>query len=103
MAYDAATDSLAIGWVEVVRQREPPMRVLLSARRLGETGGWRFVIAPGQPDTPPVLAPWGWQGALSGTADGRYAWLVLIDTRNEQNRVGARQIELPAILGEAAS
>ena len=28
---------------------------------------------------------------------------VLIDTRNDQNRVGARQIELPAILGEVAS
>jgi hypothetical protein len=103
MAYDAASDSLAIGWVEVVRQREPPMRMLLSARRLSEQSGWRFVITPDQPDTPPVLAPWGWQGTLYGTAAGRYTWIVLIDTRNDQNRVGARQIELPAILGEVAS
>ena len=87
----------------MVRQREPPMRILLSARRLSEQSGWRFVITPDQPDTPPVLAPWGWQGTLYGTAAGRYTWIVLIDTRNDQNRVGARQIELPAILGEVAS
>lgn len=105
MAYDAASDSLAIGWVEIVRNRLPDRRMVLAARLLSETdGGWRFVIAPDEgANEPPVLSPWGWQGTLYGTAAGRYAWLILIDMRNEQNRVEARQIELPALLGEVAS
>ncbi len=106
MAYDAATDSLAFSWVEVVRKREPPMRTVLAARLLSkpDSDGWRFAVTPDQGDNePPLLAPWGWQGTLYGSPEGHYAWLVLIDTRNDQNRVEARQIELPALLGEVES
>src|SRR5262249_40768777 len=105
LAYDPATDRLAVAWVEVLRGQEPPQRTRLAARLLDASGTWRFAITPATRETanPPILAPWGQVGAFVGSRDQRAHWRVLWDTRNKQYRIYARQVNLAALLAEGVS
>jgi hypothetical protein len=108
LAYDAASDRLAVAWVEDdLRRRDArdssssnrSVRTLLAARDLTNGGTWQFAVTPnGAPDSPPQLTAWGQRGTLWGTFDGRRQWLTIIDERNMQARILAQPIALAALL-----
>lgn len=110
LVYDAATDLLVVSWVEedIARRGEQygaHMRTLLAARALDAAGTWRYAITPDRDpeQTPPVLASWGWRGALWGRSDGRAHWLLMVTEANDQHRIVVRPLRLTALvdLGES--
>jgi hypothetical protein len=105
LAYDPATDRLAVAWVEVLRGHDPLQRTRFSARLLDATGAWRYAVTPATRETanPPLLATWGQVGTLVGSRDHRAHWLLLWDTRNKQYRIYARPVNLAALLAEGVS
>jgi hypothetical protein len=109
LAYDAVTDQLAAVWVEVETGAgevfPSPTRSFLAVRRLDAPPGadWEYAVTPENRDTvrPPLVARS--RAVLFGTADGRHHWLVTLDERNTQYRVGIEPVNLPALLDAGQS
>lgn len=111
LAYDRATDHLAVSWVEDDLSRTAArttsttnrvVRTLLATRALTPDAPWRFAVTPtGAADAPPQLTAWGVRGHLWGSADGRWAWLTQVNERNRQARVGAQPLLLRATVDGA--
>jgi hypothetical protein len=110
LAYDAGTDRVAAAWEEVRRVAEADgtpriERRLRMSVRVWDAAAWRYAITPVTRDLDDSLTldRWGYQGTLVGDRQGHTQWLLTLDTRNAQSRIGARLINLPAILAETAS
>jgi len=111
LAYSRELDQLVVSWVEddlrqAGRSASSSNRIVrtrLAARQLApETGAWKWSITPTTQDPlgPPVLSGWGLRGHLWGDASGDRHWLLTIDERNMQSRVGIQQVDLPGFLIE---
>ncbi len=109
LVYDAATDQVAVAWLEDDMARRGTaygahIHTMLSSRPLRPKEDWRARVTPDLPDDFGALElrGWGIRGALVGTPDGRSAWLVGIDTRNGANEIVVGPLELRSLIQEGA-
>ena len=109
IAYDAVSDQLATVWVEVETDGGEifpwPTRSYLAVRPLDAPLGsdWQYAVTPQNRDrVKPPLVSRG-RSLLFGTTDGRRHWLVTLDERNTQYRVGIEPVYLPALLDAGES
>jgi hypothetical protein len=114
LAYSRELDQLVVSWVEddlkqAGRSASSSNRIVrtrLAARQLApDSGAWKWAITPTTVDPlgPPVLSGWGLRGHLWSDAGGERHWLLTIDERNMQSRVGIQQVDLPGFLVEVPS